>query len=575
MLDDPRRAAAREEDVITFLKQIHLFKELDEESLRRIYSRLTYDALRRGAELFAEGEAPEHFYILYQGVVRITRQAAGRDEFVAQLVSGDFFGEISLLTGNLHSSKATVTQRAVVLLMTARDFAWMIRAFPKIGRELQTITRGFRRVRQLRRLFTWLGPRESVLLVEGKHPLVLWTSLILPLLLIAAAAASIYFLGSSALPWLLYLGWTGVGLGLFWGFLRYLDWSNDYYIITNRRVVWQEKIILVYDSRQEAPLATLLSVNLDTTWLQRVFRFGDVIVRTYTGRIRMRNMEHPQHFKSALEEYWFRARKETERSRAEDVEKSIRKRLGLWVEPPPKKKKRDRQDEDGVAGGEEQDGEEQVAAAEYSSRRANLFKVRFEEEGVITYRKHWFLLLRRIGILLILLLILLFLMGASLSGVFELFSPRTYGITILALIFFSSPFWIYQYLDWSNDKYQVSEREVVDLEKRPLGREVRKSAPLENILSMEHQRIGIIGLLLNFGTVVINVGDAEFEFVGVHRPAEVQGEVFEKFSARRHQLSVEEDDRKREIVLESLEVFNRIVHEYLEEEEIEEENPEP
>ena len=45
-------------------------------------------------------------------------------------------------------------------------------------------------------------------------------------------------LGLPALGW---IAWT------------YLDWTNDLYIVTNQRVVYVEKVIGIYDSREEAP----------------------------------------------------------------------------------------------------------------------------------------------------------------------------------------------------------------------------------------------------------------------------------------------------------------------------------
>ncbi len=43
-----------------------------------------------------------------------------------------------------------------------------------------------------------------------------------------------------------------------------LDWRNDYYVITDRRVVWLEKVIGLYDSRQESPLRMILSVETES-----------------------------------------------------------------------------------------------------------------------------------------------------------------------------------------------------------------------------------------------------------------------------------------------------------------------
>jgi len=36
-----------------------------------------------------------------------------------------------------------------------------------------------------------------------------------------------------------------------WGVWNAIDWSNDYYIVTNQRVIWLEKVVGLYDSRRK------------------------------------------------------------------------------------------------------------------------------------------------------------------------------------------------------------------------------------------------------------------------------------------------------------------------------------
>ena len=70
-----------------------------------------------------------------------------------------------------------------------------------------------------------------------------------------------------------------------WGIWNWIDWGNDYYIVTDQRVVWVEKVIWLYESRDEAPLTTILAVNTTSTFLGRWLHYGSVIVKTFTGEI--------------------------------------------------------------------------------------------------------------------------------------------------------------------------------------------------------------------------------------------------------------------------------------------------
>jgi hypothetical protein len=96
------------------------------------------------------------------------------------------------------------------------------------------------------------------------------------------------------------------------------------------------------------------------------------------------------------------------------------------------------------------------------------------------------------------------------------------SVLILLLLFL---WWLYRFIDWRNDIYQVTDKFIFDIYRKPLGTESKQSAPLENILSMEHQRVGFLGYILNYGNVVINVGETRFIFMNVHRPC-VQQDIF-------------------------------------------------
>ncbi len=126
------------------------------------------------------------------------------------------------------------------------------------------------------------------------------------------------------------------------------------------------------------------------------------------------------------------------------------------------------------------------------------------------------------------------------------FTINTVWLIIFAIIF-PLGLMIYRFLDWQNDIYRVTADSLIDSEKKPLGSEITKSAPLANVLSLENHRIGIIGLLLNFGIVRINVGDSTLEFADVYDPALIQQDIFVRMEVLR--LGAEEqqaeDERKR------------------------------
>jgi hypothetical protein len=130
------------------------------------------------------------------------------------------------------------------------------------------------------------------------------------------------------------------------------------------------------------------------------------------------------------------------------------------------------------------------------------------------------------------------------------------GLCALGLAIFC--WWLYTYLDWHNDIYLITSEQVVDLNRKPLGKEERRVAPIRNILSVEYRREGIVGLLLNFGTVFIRVGDTTLTFDYVYNPSEVQRELFHRLAQRTVRERQQQADAERERMAEWIGVYHRL-----------------
>jgi len=138
---------------------------------------------------------------------------------------------------------------------------------------------------------------------------------------------------------------------------------------------------------------------------------------------------------------------------------------------------------------------------------------------------HWAVLLRFIALPSITVLLVVGLLGASLGGLLRIFSFEADLIAGLLLLVPAFGWWVYQFMDWANDLYQITADQILDVYKKPLARELRKIAPLENILGTQVKRKGIVGLLLNYGDVIAQVGTEEFSFEGVFEPNRVQQDI--------------------------------------------------
>ncbi len=529
---------------VSFLRRMHLFHDVTDEELQAIALELEERAFAEDATIFAQGSDADHFYIIYQGKVQITQQQRNGEVELASLISGDYFGEEALFAKHKRSATVKAAVKSYLFMLTRLQFNAIIKRIPKLKTAFEVSIASRRLARQLH--FSWLTPDEIIYFVARKHEVLLARALSAPILaLMVPIALLVGFFATRSLVAIALAAVSIVAI-ILWAIWNAIDWGNDYYIVTNNRVVWLEKVIGIYDSRQEAPLSTVLSVGVETDMTGRLLDYGNVIVRTFTGKIPFHYVSHPYEAAHLVEEQWTRTKHSATRGEKEAMRDVLRQKLGLPAIPKT-------QAVVPVAPA----APLPFYRAAWQAVTVNWFKLRTEDSGTITYRKHWFVLWQQTWEPSLLILLLL---GGMLTRLYTI--ANTPGAKVLdftsgfkvdtilvALPILMIPFliwWGYQYVDWSNDIFQVTSDQILDIDRKPFGTSERRAAPLENILSTEAKRIGLAGYLFNFGTVVITVGGTKLEFRDVLDPATVQADIDRRRAARIAQKREVEVSAERE-----------------------------
>ena len=544
------RTDAEKQKIIALLKQMYLFKGLNDAALEKLIGWLVTRPVRADERIFAEREFAQSFFIILEGYVQITR-VVGKDEtvVVANMIQGDYFGEVALLNRTLRTGEARAKTPTILLEINLEDFQTMLQEFPAVRKDLMRVASGYEVAR--RKHFKWLREDETIHVLARRDQWVLVYHLAGPVVLglLGLWALSESFLVDA--PILRFAGIIGSAAGLIWGLWAYVDWENDYYVVTDKRVVYVEKIVLLYDSIQEAPLETIQTVNVSSAnFIERWLGYGHVTVETFGGKIFMRYVRDPHRVEIALKEYWDRVITNVSQVQEAEIRREVRQRLGLDAPPKP--------------------GAAPVAKSAASapppkkSFLEDLLKIRLVEGNVITYRKHWFILLKKIWPILLFLMLMLGLILARAVDMIAFASVRSLFLAFLGSLLLSSPILAYQYVDWRDDRYQLTHREVIDLERKPFQQEIRDSAPLENILSMEHRRDNFIKLLLNYGTVSINAGNKELTFDDVYDPAAVQSEISDARFRDKNKRTAQTEKAQRDHVEKLVDVYSEYLPEYLE-----------
>ncbi|HEU4743619.1 MAG TPA: cyclic nucleotide-binding domain-containing protein [Anaerolineales bacterium] len=557
---------------IAFLKKIHLFHGLGDDELAAVAAELDEVQFPKDAVIFQQGGKADSFYLIYGGTVRIMRTQNKKEYQLARLVREDYFGEMALIANRPRSATASALTDTSLLVLSRADFEKLFKKHPQAGLNLAVAIRSRELAQRLR--FKWLRSDEVVYFLARKHIVILLQNIGLPVFLLLIPLA-LFYAWFAVVQSLVVVIAAVVSLLFLGGWIAWLvvDWGNDYYIVTNQRVVWLEKVVGIYDSRQESALSTVLSVGVEANPLGRILDYGNVIVRTFVGRIPFSHVDHPHQAARMIEEYWMRTRVAAVMTEKEAMKDEIRKKLGIPIPPKPKS--------------------DSPAPPPLPPRRssllrllgANTLKLRYESGETVIYRKHWVVLVLEawmpvLGIIGTLILFLQRLVQLAFSPT-EAFISFNGGITIdvwssaiLILMLVFVGWFVYRVMDWSNDQFIVNAEQIIDVDREPFGTEKRNAAQLENILGTEYQRIGILGNIFNFGTVYITVGGTKLAFENVLDPAAVQSDINRRFAARKAKNEQQQIAKERERMAEWLATYH-LNAEVLRDEEEQKKNQKP
>jgi len=183
--------------------------------------------------------------------------------------------------------------------------------------------------------------------------------------------------------------------------------------------------------------------------------------------------------------------------------------------------------------------------------------------GQILWRKHWVNLLQRAGppfAATLLMLALAIWLVFSPPQILDI-RPSTWLLAWL-LLFLAAAAWLgYQYLDYRNDIYVVTDNQIIDIEKKPLWLSAdRREGGLDRVQTVFSQQKGFWANVLDYGDVIIRTAAADegFTFEIVPHPKSVQAIVFQKLEAFRRRQDENRIKEYQQELIEGLDVYHQI-----------------
>jgi uncharacterized membrane protein YdbT with pleckstrin-like domain/CRP-like cAMP-binding protein len=545
------------------VEQLIIFRDFSPDQKRHLAGFFSYNRYPANHLLVQQDEEADSLWVLMPNSSAEVRALGEKGEklFPAVATGPTYFAETALLGQFPQRSTVEALAGSEWLRLHWHDFEYYDIVEPQDLRSILVINApqaGVSYGKAARQRYKWLQPGETVVYFGRRH----WVGFLRKNLL-----GIIFFLvvlGAAVLAnWL-----PNVNLALRAGMIVLLlanlavfiwgivDYRNDWIIVTNRRVYYQEKLILVNQLVREAPLEQVQNVDFQQTFIGRLLNFGTLVVQT-AGSYGDIGFTYTTNFDQIADMIQRQRAQRRSHTAAQDklkINRQLEVRLGLTVEPPGR-----------VYGGEL----ERTAITgwqERFSQRMGAGAVK-ETGGRIVWRQHWMALVGRIGWIfwipfLAALMFIIAPFGDDANATPEVATAvqvlEIVGFVVL-FIFFLRFLWVW--VDWHNDTYEVTDTDVINVKRLPLGlRQDRRAAGLARIQNVEMKIPSPIHLLLDYGTVIIQTAaeDGALIFSSVPNPRYVASEISQRIERLQRRIDDEQAQRRAEDLPDWFEMYNRM-----------------
>ena len=513
--------------LVTILRHIPLFQQLqDKEDVPALYrvALITHEQVFSNGEwLFRQGEVSDRLIFVLEGQVRLNQvDRDGLSHQIGVLKAGDSAGETGLMVGDFHDVTATAYGITRILYLTREEFADLLKTETRLRGKIDTREDVDQR-RQLRQ-FDWIRDDEWVVSVVQRHWTRLFRQIAVPILLLAllfplfaalavqAGTVQIVVAVILAIPILVVLG------VVVW---QYVNWRDDFFVITTQRVVHIERAWPFSTHYEETSLRHIEDITeAQPSWSANIFNYGNLILQTAgeTVEIDMDYVPEPTRLREVISI-------QIERSQARELLRArgqIREMLAQQLHVIPAAES----SPDEVAKAQQQHPFPLLLP--FYAIRDYLFPQSWQiaDDGkTILWRRYWLPgFFRYLPVFA-----LLFLISVG-GGLYLLNLPEGAKLFNWFFIWLGTEavclgvlFWFIE--DWRNDYFQLTKNKIIQVDQRPLLLGVsRREAPIDRIQNVGFEIPSAVARFFDYGHVKFETAGSEGQFVlqFVRKPKDVQ-----------------------------------------------------
>jgi CRP/FNR family transcriptional regulator, cyclic AMP receptor protein len=124
---------ASSDETASLLERTPMFAGLSQPELEELAKVAVPRSYEAGQVVFREGDEGDTCFVVRSGAIKITREHGGRTIALAELRSGDMFGELSMFGGEVRSATAQALEPTAAVAIVAGDIRRLLASNPEIA----------------------------------------------------------------------------------------------------------------------------------------------------------------------------------------------------------------------------------------------------------------------------------------------------------------------------------------------------------------------------------------------------------------------------------------------------------
>ena len=127
--------------ILPILKQIPLFKDLDETLHREIIQHIVLMYYPGDYTIFNKGDEGDALYIVKSGGVSVFEEKNDditKDPEIARIGAGGFFGEMALVSADKRNASVKTISESEVFILSKEDFEILVRSNSALAEQIST-----------------------------------------------------------------------------------------------------------------------------------------------------------------------------------------------------------------------------------------------------------------------------------------------------------------------------------------------------------------------------------------------------------------------------------------------------